>query len=58
VITAFNGQTLMDSSFECKPVINHTVNFMLNGDIRVVTINIEDDGIPFNPLEKKIRNYP
>ena len=39
-------------SYGFKDNLEHTVNFMLNGDIRAVTINIEDDGIPFNPLEK------
>ncbi len=38
-------------SYSFEDNLEHTVNFMLDGDIRVVTINIEDDGIPFNPLE-------
>ncbi len=39
-------------SYGFKDNLEHTVNFMLKGDVRVVTINIEDDGVPFNPLEK------
>ncbi len=39
-------------SYGFEDNLEHTVNFILNGDIRVVTINIEDDGIPFNPLDK------
>lgn len=39
-------------SYGFEDNLEHTVNFVLNGDIRVVTIYIEDDGVPFNPLEK------
>jgi anti-sigma regulatory factor (Ser/Thr protein kinase) len=36
----------------------HTVIFRLNVENCVVTINIEDDAIPFNPLEKVDPEFP
>jgi serine/threonine-protein kinase RsbW len=36
----------------------HIVKFTLIVDHHLVTINIEDDGIPFNPLEKVDPDFP
>jgi serine/threonine-protein kinase RsbW len=38
--------------------LEHIVKFTLNGDSQFVIINIEDDGIPFNPLEKIDSDFP
>lgn len=38
--------------------LEHIVKFTLNGDNQFVIINIEDDGIPFNPLEKIDPDFP
>ena len=38
--------------------VEHIVRFAINLDDRVLTLNIEDDGIPFNPLEKKDPEIP
>ncbi len=45
-------------SYGFKDNSEHTVHFMLNGDDHVVTIKIEDDGIPFNPLERADPELP
>ena len=31
--------------------LEHTIRFTINVDNNVLTLNIEDEGIPFNPLE-------
>lgn len=36
----------------------HFIKFTLNGDHQSVIINIEDDGIPFNPLDKIDPDFP
>ena len=36
----------------------HIVKFELNGDSSFVSINIEDDAKPFNPLEKVDPDFP
>ena len=36
----------------------HTIKFTLNGDSDLVGINIEDTGMPFNPLEKVDPDFP
>ena len=36
----------------------HMIKFTLKGDNEFVIINIEDDGIPFNPLEKIDPDFP
>ena len=36
----------------------HVIRFTLNGDNNCVIINIEDDGRPFNPLEKIDPDFP
>jgi serine/threonine-protein kinase RsbW len=38
--------------------LDHIVRFSINLNDRVLTLNIEDDGIPFNPLEKKDPEIP
>jgi anti-sigma regulatory factor (Ser/Thr protein kinase) len=36
----------------------HVIEFTLNGDDSYVTIDIEDNGTPFNPLEKVDPDFP
>jgi serine/threonine-protein kinase RsbW len=38
--------------------LEHIVRFAMNLDEHVLTLKIEDDGIPFNPLEKKDPEIP
>ncbi len=38
--------------------LDHTIKFSLNGDKDWVIINIEDNGTPFNPLEKVDPDFP
>jgi anti-sigma regulatory factor (Ser/Thr protein kinase) len=38
--------------------LEHNIRFTINADNNVLTINIEDDGIPFNPLETKEPEIP
>ena len=38
--------------------VEHFVKFTLKGDNEFVIINIEDDGVPFNPLEKIDPDFP
>ena len=38
--------------------LEHTIRFTINMDNNVLTLNIEDEGIPFNPLEKKDPEIP
>ena len=38
--------------------LEHIIIFTLSGDNNLVVINIEDNGIPFNPLEKIDPNFP
>ena len=38
--------------------LEHIIRFTLNLDNNVLTLNIEDDGVPFNPLEKKDPEIP
>ena len=38
--------------------LEHIIKFSLNGKSDAVTINIEDNGIPFNPLEKVDPDFP
>jgi len=45
-------------SYGLKDDLEHIIEFTLNGDNKLVTINIEDDGIPFNPLEKIDPDFP
>jgi anti-sigma regulatory factor (Ser/Thr protein kinase) len=41
-----------------KDDLEHIIELTLNGDNKLVIINIEDDGIPFNPLEKIDPDFP
>ena len=38
--------------------LEHIIFFTLGGDNNSVAINIEDDGIPFNPLERIAPDFP
>ena len=38
--------------------LEHIIRFTINVDNNMLTMNIEDDGIPFNPLEKKDPEIP
>ena len=38
--------------------LEHIIRFTLNGDNNFVVINIEDDGIHFNPLDKVDPDFP
>ena len=38
--------------------LTHVIKFTLNGDRDQVSINIEDTGVPFNPLEKVDPDFP
>ena len=38
--------------------LNHIIEFTLNGDSNLVVIDIEDNGLPFNPLEKVDPDFP
>ena len=41
-----------------KDDLEHTIRFKINLNGNVLTINIEDNGIPFNPLLKKDSELP
>lgn len=45
-------------SYGFKDDLEHIVKFTLNADDEFLIINIEDDGIPFNPLEKIDPDFP
>ena len=45
-------------SYGFEDDVEHIVRFAINLDDRVMKLNIEDDGIPFNPLEKKDPEIP
>jgi anti-sigma regulatory factor (Ser/Thr protein kinase) len=38
--------------------LEHIVSFTINVDNKVLIVDIEDEGIPFNPLEKKDPEIP
>lgn len=38
--------------------LDHIIEFTLNGDSNLVVIDIEDNGLPFNPLEKVDPDFP
>jgi len=38
--------------------LEHIIRFTIDLDNRVLTLTIEDEGIPFNPLEKKAPEVP
>ena len=39
-------------SYGFKDDLEHRIKFTFNADSNLLIISIEDDGIPFNPLEK------
>ena len=45
-------------SYGFEDNLEHIVKFTLKGDNHFVIINIEDDGIPFNPLKKIDPDFP
>ncbi len=45
-------------SYGFEDDLEHIIRFTINLDNNVLTLNIEDDGIPFNPLEKKDPEIP
>ena len=45
-------------SYGFEDDLEHTIKFTLNAESNLLTINIEDDGIPFNPLEKVDPEFP
>ena len=45
-------------SYGFEDDLEHIIKFTLNADDNLLTINIEDDGKPFNPLEKIDPDFP
>lgn len=45
-------------SYGFKDDLDHLIKFTLNADNNYMIINIEDDGMPFNPLEKIDPDFP
>ena len=45
-------------SYGFEDELEHIIEFTLNVDNSLVMIDIEDDGIPFNPLEKVDPDFP
>lgn len=45
-------------SYGFEDDLEHLIRFTVNLDNKVLTLNIEDEGIPFNPLEKKDPEIP
>lgn len=45
-------------SYGFKDDLGHRIKFTLNADDNYLIINIEDDGMPFNPLEKIDPDFP
>jgi serine/threonine-protein kinase RsbW len=45
-------------SYGFEDDLEHIIRFAMNLDNQVLTLSIEDDGIPFNPLEKKDPEVP
>ena len=45
-------------SYGFEDDLEHIIRFTINLDNNVLTLNIEDEGIPFNPLEKKDPEIP
>ena len=45
-------------SYGFEDNLEHKIKFTLHTDNNLLTINIEDDGIPFNPLEKIDPEFP
>jgi len=45
-------------SYGFEDDLEHIIRFTMDLDNQVLTLSIEDDGIPFNPLEKKDPEVP
>ena len=45
-------------SYGFEDDLEHIIRFTISLDNKVLTLNIEDEGIPFNPLEKKDPEIP
>jgi anti-sigma regulatory factor (Ser/Thr protein kinase) len=45
-------------SYGFEDDLEHIIRFTINLDNKVLTLIIEDEGIPFNPLEKKDPEIP
>jgi serine/threonine-protein kinase RsbW len=45
-------------SYGFEDDLDHIIQVTMNMDNQVLTLSIEDDGIPFNPLEKKDPEVP
>jgi serine/threonine-protein kinase RsbW len=45
-------------SYGFEDDLAHIIRFTMNLDNQVLTLSIEDEGIPFNPLEKKYPEVP
>ena len=45
-------------SYGFRDDLEHIIKFSVNADDNLLQINIEDDGIPFNPLEKIDPDFP
>ena len=45
-------------SYGFEDDLEHIIRFTMDLDNRVLTLTIEDEGIPFNPLEKKAPEVP
>jgi anti-sigma regulatory factor (Ser/Thr protein kinase) len=45
-------------SYGFEDNLEHLIQFTMNLDNQVLTLSIEDEGIPFNPLEKKDPEVP
>jgi anti-sigma regulatory factor (Ser/Thr protein kinase) len=45
-------------SYGFEDDLEHIIQVTMNLDNQVLTLSIEDDGIPFNPLEKKDPEVP
>ena len=45
-------------SYGFKDDLEHKVKFTMRVDDNMLTVSIEDDGVPFNPLEKKAVELP
>lgn len=45
-------------SYGFEDDLTHIIRFAMNLDNQVLTLSIEDEGVPFNPLEKKDPEVP
>lgn len=45
-------------SYGFEDDLEHIIRFTMDLDSQVLTLSIEDEGIPFNPLEKKAPEIP